>query len=196
MAAVRLSLILAVAFLGCSGQKAAKSGPEPNPSSSAKITQFYSSTPVIAKGKTGLLCYGVEGAAAVRIEPAVEQLRPAVTRCFEVRPTQTTTYTLIAEDRSGAAVKQTTEVVVGSAAPVLTDTFVNKAAISAGEEITVCWTARNATTVRAGPGKYMKGGVPSKDCIVDRPAKTTTYTVAVLNKEGLQDEASVTVQVK
>ncbi len=42
------------------------------------------------------MCYGVENARAVRIEPEVEKLKPAWNRCFDVSPRQTTMYRLVA----------------------------------------------------------------------------------------------------
>src|SRR4051812_31907380 len=183
-----------MALAGCSGQKqqAATRSAEPR----VRITQFYTSTPVIPKGESGRLCYGVEGATAVRLDPPVEELKPSLTRCFEVKPAADTTYTLTAEDRNGNKVTQTATVTLGGAAPKLVDTSVNKASARAGEEITVCWTAKNATSVKAGPGKFLRGGVAAKDCVIDHPTRTTTYNVTVSNAQGLQDTAAVTVQVK
>ena len=48
-----------------------------------------------------LLCYGVSNAIKVGIEPAVEPIKPALSRCLEVYPKKTTTYTLKAEASKG-----------------------------------------------------------------------------------------------
>ena len=191
----RLRLLpTALLLVGCSTQKlenVQKAKP-----SDLQITQFYTSTPSVPKGATALLCYGVEGAASVSLEPPVEQLSPSRTRCFEVKPTETTNYVLSARGRDGETAEKKTTITVGGSAPKLLDTFVNKNSVKSGEEITVCWTAKDASTVEAGPGKYLRGGNPGKDCVVDHPTQTTTYKVTVSNTQGLQDTAAVTVRVK
>jgi len=66
-----------------------------------KILDFYATSGVIRRGERTLLCYGVANAAAVRIEPAVEALKPSLGRCVEISPAEDTRYTLTAEDESG-----------------------------------------------------------------------------------------------
>jgi len=75
-----------------------------------KILTFYASPGVLKRGDTGLLCYGVLNAKSVRIEPGVEEIHPALSRCVEVKPGATTGYTLSAVDDSDKAVSQTVEV--------------------------------------------------------------------------------------
>jgi hypothetical protein len=161
-----------------------------------KITQFYANPPSIPRGEKSLLCYGVEGAVSVRIEPPVEQLTPALTRCFEVRPKEGTTYKLIAEGRAGGRSEQTITVDVGGARPVLFDLSVNATAVKPGQLVSFCFQSKNATSVRGGPGKFQRGGNVAKDCLVDQPAKTTTYEIVASNAQGLTDRAAMTVEVK
>lgn len=71
-----------------------------------KILSFSASPAVIRRGSHAILCFGVSGATSVRIEPPVEPLRPALSRCLEVSPSGDTTYKLIAEDGSGKTVTQ------------------------------------------------------------------------------------------
>ncbi len=160
------------------------------------ITQFYASVPAIAKGEAGVLCYGVEGAESMRLEPAVEKLTPAVSKCFEVKPTETTTYTLIAQNKAGEEAKRTAILTVGGARPKLRDMEISAVEVSAGETVKLCWKASGATKVEAGPGKLSHGGRASDDCVEDRPRSTTRYTVTVSNEAGLQDTDSVVVRVK
>ena len=69
-----------------------------------KILMFYPNPPRITKGERGLLCYGVSNAASVSIEPAVDGVSPALSRCVEIRPTKDTEYTLKARDGQGREV--------------------------------------------------------------------------------------------
>jgi hypothetical protein len=75
-----------------------------------KILMFYANPPIVAKGDRTLLCYGIAGAKNVRIEPNVEGIGPALSRCVEVFPKATTTYSLVASDGSGAEQKSMIEV--------------------------------------------------------------------------------------
>lgn len=77
-----------------------------------KILMFYANPPAIQRGATMLLCYGVSNAKSVRIEPSVEGVGPALSRCVEAKPTTNTTYTLIAQDEAGVETKSTVDVQV------------------------------------------------------------------------------------
>ena len=77
-----------------------------------QIVQFYSSTGAITAGAKALLCYGVLNAKVVRLDPHVERVWPALSRCFDVVPARTTRYTLTAEGADGKAVSQSLEIVV------------------------------------------------------------------------------------
>jgi len=164
--------------------------PEP-----VKITQFYSTTPQVAPGEQATICYGVEGAVSVRIEPPVEQLVPSVARCFPFKP-QGLTYKLIARGKGGEEISQTLTLGQASARPRLVDLQISATTVRPGDAIQFCFKAVNATRVSGGPGKFVKGGVPAGDCLLDQPQKTTTYRVTVASADGQQDSDSVTVQVK
>ena len=66
-----------------------------------KILSFYAAPPLIHAGESTLICFGVNAAKSVRIEPPVEELHPSLSRCFQVSPRHDTDYKLIAEDAGG-----------------------------------------------------------------------------------------------
>ncbi len=66
-----------------------------------EILSFYASPGVIRRGETAQLCYGVANAKTVRLEPQSGAVWPSYTRCVDVSPRKTTTYTLAAEDAAG-----------------------------------------------------------------------------------------------
>ena len=68
-----------------------------------RIINFYASPQVIRRGNQAKICFGVYGAKRVRMEPAVEDLHPAVSYCLQVAPRKDTAYKLIAEDGAGHA---------------------------------------------------------------------------------------------
>jgi hypothetical protein len=65
------------------------------------ILTFAAEPAVVAPGGQVLLCYGVNNAVAVKIEPDAPAIKPAITHCLEVHPKKTTLYTLTAEDAKG-----------------------------------------------------------------------------------------------
>src|ERR1039458_4415091 len=67
------------------------------PPEGARITQFYSTLAQVGRGETALVCYGVENATAVWLEPPRHELSAAQARCVEVSPTAETTYKLTAQ---------------------------------------------------------------------------------------------------
>jgi hypothetical protein len=76
------------------------------------IQMFYASPGVIQRGDSARLCYGVSNAKTVKLEPQSNPVWPSHSRCVEVAPTKTTTYTLTIEDAAGNTKFQTVEVKV------------------------------------------------------------------------------------
>jgi hypothetical protein len=161
-----------------------------------RITQFYATKPAIPSGEDALLCYGVENAVAVRITPPVEQLRPALSRCFTIAPKQTTTFTLTAEDRSAKTSSQSVTVTVIPPLPHFTDLSISSKEVTPGESVTFCFKASNAVAVRGGPGSFRLGGSTTNDCLVDHPKKTTSYRIVIEGAGGQTDDAKITVTVR
>lgn len=89
---------------------------EPDPMAaygkSVRILQFYAEAREIAAGGKTIVCYGVANATALRLEPPVEKVWPAVSRCFDVTPSTSTHYTLTAEGADHATVSQSIDIAV------------------------------------------------------------------------------------
>jgi hypothetical protein len=66
-----------------------------------KILDFYANPGTIRRGQQANICYGVNAADRVRIDPPVEDVHPAVSHCVQVAPLHTTGYKLSAQDRAG-----------------------------------------------------------------------------------------------
>jgi len=160
-----------------------------------KITQFYAAASSVAKGDPGRLCYGVEDAVSVRIEPPVEQLSPSPTRCFDIKLSTTTTYKLIAEGRDGSKDERSATIAVTGAKPQFVDVSISAEQVSPGQVVSFCFKARNATSVSGGPGKFQHGGNPEGDCILDSPRQNTTYKLTISGGGG-SDSRSITVRVR
>jgi hypothetical protein len=79
---------------------------------SLDIQSFYASPGAVHRGESVQLCYGVANAKTVMLEPQPNPVWPSYSRCVDVTPTKTTTYTLTVEDGSGNAKTQSVEVKV------------------------------------------------------------------------------------
>jgi hypothetical protein len=66
-----------------------------------KILAFWARPGIVQRGERALVCYGVANAKSVRIEPHIEDIGPALSRCLEVFPKHTTEYRLTTEDAEG-----------------------------------------------------------------------------------------------
>ena len=77
------------------------------------ILGFNAAEKEISPGGRVLMCYGVSNATAVKIEPGIEPIKPALQHCLEVFPKKTTTYTLTASDDKGNTKTKTLLIRVG-----------------------------------------------------------------------------------
>ena len=184
---------------GCSSPERSTSSNKraQQPASDApKITQFYATNPNLPRGEKGLLCYGVENTKTVWLEPPRQELSAALTRCVEVNPAGTTTYTLTAEGAAGPPAKQSVTVTVGAPRVHIVEVNVSSLTLKAGEKVTLCVNARNAAAVDIEPLHFHSThATGARACTDDHPQKTTTYTVSAIGAGGDKDEERVTVQV-
>ena len=77
-----------------------------------KIVSFYALPGTIARGGQTSVCYGVTGAKTVRLEPPIQKVWPALTRCFTASLRKDTELKLIADDGAGRTVSQNLVVTV------------------------------------------------------------------------------------
>jgi len=167
---------------------ACKSPPVPR----ARITQFKAQPVFLPAGATGQLCYGVENANRVELEPAVEKLLPASIRCIDIAPRQTTSYRLTAYGASGMLEDTKSFLVkVGAPQPRVSDLAASSTRVKPGTAVKVCFKVQNAKSVRVKPGKLNR----QTNCLIDFPRKTTTYKITALGNDREEDSGTVTVRV-
>ena len=73
--------------------------------SELSIQSFYGNSQ-IRRGQSAQLCYGVANAKKVTLDPPASPVWPSYSRCFDVSPSTTTTYTLTASDDAGHSASQ------------------------------------------------------------------------------------------
>ena len=180
--------------------------PPEQPKSSApagdpvKILAFYPRDVQIVEGDKTLLCYGVSNARSVRIDPPVDGVSPALSRCVEIRPKSETIYTLTAEGTDGKAVSQSVTVRIGvdtASLPQISSFKIDgaKKDYSGKTVFTLSFADQNAEEVSIDPPVFPTlHGAPSGQFSV-KPDKTTTYTLSVKGKNGHMARKQLTVEV-
>ncbi|MGE5647046.1 MAG: hypothetical protein ACM336_14765 [Acidobacteriota bacterium] len=205
----RLVLLAAALWLaGCSSEPRSESaGPAGSKPAPVKILQFYASPAAVGRGDTVSLCYGVENAASVRLEPDVASIFPSPNRCVQFAPRETASYTLIAGGRAGQGeARQSLEIRVGpraSAKPpaaaggeaALIETFTASAEqVAPGRPVTICYIVRGADSVKLDPPPAPVE-LSERACISVRPTRTQTYTLTATGK-GRTERRQLVVRVK
>jgi hypothetical protein len=190
-----ITLATAGAVLAACSSPEKRAGVSAAPPEGARITQFYSALAEVGRGEKTLLCYGVENAKAVWLEPPRHELSAALARCVEISPAANTTYKLTAQGADGKAVTRELKVKVGAARARIVNVTVSALEVKAGELVSLCYTVENARAVTVDPIGF-RGGSEAKGCAKDQPGKSTTYTISAIGPAGDQDQERVTVQVK
>lgn len=204
----RSAALLAVLTLaGCSRQApptAEKAAPPEFKIEPVKITHFYAGSNEIPDNQSVGLCYGVENARSVRLEPPVEQLKPGYNRCFYLTPDRTTTYKLVAEGFDGGTASESLTVsvkpTVVPAPPELrpglfTMTFASAPEVSRGDAVTLCYGAPEAVSVTMDP-PVMELKPSKRACFQARPDRTTTYSFTAVGKNKNIETTTLTVKVR
>jgi hypothetical protein len=187
--------ILTLALCACSSPPVPQSAAKPQ-AGPVRITQFYASPSNPAKGEKSLVCYGVENASELRLDPPVEKVWPAASHCFNVVPSKEVTYTLTALRGSEQDSKSVT-IKPGPPAVKILEVSVNKLEVARGEPVTVCYKARNAIAVTILPGTLVNPHSLEFGCVQDHPRQATAYTVDAAGAgDGNTDSERVTVKVK
>lgn len=76
------------------------------------IRSLYVAPPQIHRGEKAQLCYDVANAKTVTLDPPEGEVWPSHSRCVDLTPKKTTTYTLTIADTSGKTATQSVELQV------------------------------------------------------------------------------------
>src|SRR5664279_1995077 len=192
-----IALAASAVLAGCSSpeKRAAVATVVPAaPPEGARITQFYSTLAQVGRGGKALVCYGVENATAVWLEPPRQELSAALARCVEVSPVADTTYKLTVEGADGKTVTGELKVAMGAALARIVNVTVSALEVKARDLVSICYTVENARAVTIDPIAF-RGGSARKGCATGQPRKSTTYTISAVGAGGDKDQERVTVQV-
>lgn len=167
--------------------------------SDLRILQFYARDGVLLQGHSTVLCYGVLNAAAVRIEPKVEDVSPALNRCLAVAPLHDTRYTLTAQAADGRTASESFELSVvpdPETLPKIISFRIARQGIDRGRPYFVLsFTVENAETVEINPPVIpVLHRAPLGQFEVS-PDRTTVYTLTVTGKYGHKASRQIKVTI-
>jgi hypothetical protein len=154
------------------------------PGTGVRILAFYGSPAFLVRGQHAIVCYGVENARAVRIEPPVEKLKPAANRCFSVTPQNDTTYELSAEGPDGTTVKESFSLTVEPPAPEFTLLATGPKEVDKGDRYGVCYGVRHATRLRLDPLGMSLPPVHPRHCVMFPLVRSMNFTLTAWGEDG------------
>jgi K319-like protein/OmpA family protein len=165
------------------------------PGTAPRIVRFSAGPLTIAPGGTSTLVWQVENATNITITPDVGQVGLVGTQ--DVKPAQTTTYTINASNKFGSASVTATVTVTAPPPPppanpiILSFTANPPISPSPGSPVVLTCLAQNANQVAVSG----VGNVNASGQITVNPQATTTYVCVASNSSGQQASQSLTVPV-
>ncbi|MCU0227982.1 MAG: hypothetical protein MUF01_10120 [Bryobacterales bacterium] len=201
--------MLGMLLTGCGGggSTAETAPPRPQAAQPAKILFFYPGQESVSPGDQAQVCYGVENATSVRLDPPLADIRPLSNKCLWVTVKSTTPLRLIAQGEDGAEVEATMTVAVKAGSPsstrtapeapasTLIETFTaSTTTVSPGGGATICYVLSEPATLQMSPSQGNLGS-DLKKCVLVKPQQTTTYTLTA-NGGGKTDSVSITIRVQ
>lgn len=155
------------------------------------ITEFVPGTGIIFAGESTTLSWVVENSVdSLTIDPDIGDVTGLSS--IVISPTETTTYTLTAQNLAGVVTSEAIITVSPVPQPVITSFTADSGTINNGESTTLRWQITNsADSITIEPGI---GDVTGQDSVVVSPNTTTTYTITAVNGGG-SDTEQVTVTV-
>jgi hypothetical protein len=163
-----------------------------------RILNFYASNSNMMEGDRTLLCYGVVNARSVRIEPHLDGVYPAFSRCIPASPVKDTLYRLIAEGNGGAVTEASFVLPVHpdlASLPQVTRFEISNQRVDNGRRgYSISFGARNAREVSIDPEVFrpLQGAFYGHFYVA--PEKTTTYTLTVTDKKGRTASRQLTIE--
>ncbi|MGI9245014.1 MAG: LamG domain-containing protein [Verrucomicrobiales bacterium] len=156
------------------------------------IIVSYSATPTtVFLGESATISWELDDTDSASIDQGVGPIDNA-SGSVEVMPTETTIYTLTANNGNGSTSPEVTITVIPD--PVITTFTVSPSVIFAGEDVTLSWEVQNFTMLEIDEGVGTVMGAIGETIV--NPTETTTYTLTATNDNpGAMATAMGTVTV-
>src|ERR1700758_2776491 len=166
---------------------------------------FSASMGAISAGQSVTLSWQAADATSVTITAAAGTSSRTLTSSSQLvgsvtdSPTQTTTYTAVANGPNGSSAPQTATVQVAqNVQPQVTQFTANPMFVNAGQTTTLTWATTNATSVTiipAFPVPEDSGPLPVSGSSLVPANSTTTYSITASGPGGTSAASTVTVTV-
>ena len=155
-----------------------------------QVVVFVANPQTIQPGTSTKLCWQVNNAISISIQPTVGSNLNA-NDCATVSPTTTTTYTLTAVNAAGQ-IQANTTVFVGTV-QILSFTASPVTTTAAGAPSVLSWTTANATSIVLIGAELGAQTLPVNGSFTVNPITDTTYTLTAYGAAG--QTVSVTISV-
>ena len=164
-----------------------------SPVGTPRILQFSLNPTTINPGGASQLCWNVENATSVTIQPGIGTVKNS--DCVTVTPSATTTYTLTANTGTGTATATATATATLTVGGVKVLTFSQSPEFSqrAGDPVVLTWTTSGATSVQITGFGAPSDTLPANGSITVNPITNVDYTLTAYGPGG--QTVSVTIHV-
>ncbi len=157
------------------------------------IQAFQVSPTTITQGESAELTWAVDRATRVTVAPGLGEVSG---NSATVSPSQTTTYTLTAENDGGSVTRSVTLTVnLPEPAPTINAFTATPTSITLGASTTLAWDVTGAASVAITASHGASPGNVTGNSLVVSPTVNTTYTLAAANQNGDVTIRSVNVVV-
>ncbi len=191
---IKLQPILLVLLVAC-GSAPLSDHAKQQTSQRARILQFYGANTQVVKGQPLTICYGVEDAQSVRMEPPEVELGLSRNRCFAVSPKQNTTYMLIAKGTDGQEVQQPFPVrVVAASQPVQLIRSFDVMPAKAGLSVNLCYQTKGVVSLTLSPALAPVEPAEHPLCVPVPITQQTTFLLTATDSSGNVDRMQVTAK--
>jgi hypothetical protein len=152
-----------------------------------RIVSFLASQTNILRGESSTLRWQTENAQSVHITGIG---RVELSGSVSVNPSETASYTLIAENEQGANVEKTLTVAVSARPPRILSFRTDRTAIERGESASLRWQVSEATEVSIN-GRAVR----SSDSMSVNPRQNSRFVLTAKNEEGVTVTKDLMIQV-
>jgi uncharacterized cupredoxin-like copper-binding protein len=158
-----------------------------------QVVVFTATPQSLDAGGSAKLCWQVNGATTIRIDPVVGGSLQG-NDCVTVNPTSTTTYTLTATNANGQ-IQANATVTIGQVR-ILSFNASPAASDVPGSPVTLSWTTSNATSVVVVGADVNAQNLQTNGTVVVHPMANATYTLTAYGPGGQTVSVTISVPVR
>lgn len=140
---------------------------------------FASNKISLVSGESASLQFSATGAVELILNPGAINVTGMT--IYNVNPTATTEYTLVAKNKAGSTLSKSVSIVVTEALPVISNFSASNLSITSGQSSVLSWSVSGATQLSLDPGNV---NVTAMSSLTVSPTATVLYTLKATNSGG------------